>query len=115
MSGLFGVASKSNCARILFYGTDYHSHLGTEFGGMVILGEEFHRKIHDIRQSQFKSKFYEDYHNMQGNMGIGVISAKYEQPIYLNSKFGPFAVCMNGHIENQEELADQMISSFCAV
>ncbi len=105
MSGLFGVVSKDDCAETLFHGTDYHSHLGTEYGGVVVLGEEFSRQIHDLRQSQFKSKFFEDYERMRGNKGIGVISASEEQPIYLNSRFGPFCVAMNGIIENAEELA----------
>jgi len=105
MSGLFGVVSKGDCAEILFYGTDYHSHLGTEYGGMAVLGEEFSRRIHSISQNQFKSKFYEDYKHMKGNKGIGVISALDEQPIYLNSKFGPFCIVSNGFLENSEELA----------
>jgi len=105
MSGLFGVVSKGDCAEILFYGTDYHSHLGTEYGGMAVLGEEFSRRIHSISQNQFKSKFYEDYKHMKGNKGIGVISAFDEQPIYLNSKFGPFCIVSNGFLENSEELA----------
>ncbi len=105
MSGLFGVVSKGNCAETLFYGTDYHSHLGTEYGGLAVLGDEFSRQIHDLRQSQFKSKFFEDYERMTGNKGIGVISASEEQPIYLNSRFGPFCLATNGIIENAEELA----------
>jgi len=91
MSGIFGVVSKGNCAETLFYGTDYHSHLGTEYGGLAVLGEDFTRQIHSVSQSQFKSKFYDDYKYMNGNKGIGVISALEEQPIYLNSKFGHFA------------------------
>jgi amidophosphoribosyltransferase len=79
MSGLFGVASKKPCAQVLFYGTDYHSHLGTEYGGMAVLGEDFTRHIRDISQSQFKAKFYDDVENMKGNKGIGVISAFEEQ------------------------------------
>ena len=105
MSGLFGVVSKGDCAEILFYGTDYHSHLGTEYGGMAVLGEDFSRRIHSISQDQFKSKFYQDYKHMKGNKGIGVISAFDEQPIYLNSKFGPFCIVSNGFLENSEELA----------
>ncbi|MDD5680948.1 MAG: amidophosphoribosyltransferase [Candidatus Omnitrophica bacterium] len=110
MSGIFGVASKKDCAEILFYGTDYHSHLGTEYGGMAVLGSEFSRHIHNISQSQFKSKFYEDYHRMKGNKGIGVISALEEQPIYLKSKFGPFCVVTNGYIENTDELAQDLLN-----
>lgn len=109
MSGIYGVVSKDDCAEILFHGTDYHSHLGTEYGGMAVLGERFTRQIHDIRQSQFKSKFFEDYKKMKGNKGIGVISASYEQPIYLNSRFGPFCIVTNGFIENNEELVDGLL------
>jgi len=109
MSGIFGVASKGNCAETLFYGTDYHSHLGTEYGGLAVLGEDFTRQIHDVSQSQFKSKFYDDYMRMNGNKGIGVISAFEEQPIYLNSKFGPFCIVTNGIIENAEELAAELL------
>lgn len=110
MSGIFGVASKGDCAELLYYGTDYHSHLGTEFAGLAVYGKELVRKIHDIRQSQFKSKFFEDYRKMEGTLGIGVISAKEEQPIYLNSRFGPFAICTNGFIENLPELAAELMS-----
>ena len=61
MSGVFGIVSRNDCASSLLYGTDYHSHMGTEYGGMAVLGDRFHRSIHDIRKSQFKSKFYEDF------------------------------------------------------
>ncbi len=105
MSGIFGVVSKGDCAEALLYGTDYHSHLGTQYGGIAVLGEKFFRQIHNISQSQFKSKFYEDYKHISGNKGIGVISAFDEQPIYLNSKIGPFCIVTNGFIENAEELA----------
>ena len=108
MSGIFGVVSKDNCLEDLFYGTDYHSHLGTQFGGLAVYGEELVRKIHDIRGSQFKTKFHEDYKKMQGNKGIGVISALDEQPVYVNSKFGPFAIVANGFIDNAQELAAQL-------
>jgi amidophosphoribosyltransferase len=109
MSGIFGVVSKENCVETLLYGTDYHSHLGTEYGGMAVLGENFSRQIRDVSQSQFKSKFYDDYECMNGNKGIGVISAFDEQPIYLNSKFGPFCVATNGIIENTDELAAKLL------
>jgi len=105
MSGIFGVVSKEDCTDILFCGTDYHSHLGTEYGGMALLGDDFVRQIHNISQSQFKSKFYDDYKKMSGKKGIGVISSSDEQPIYLNSKFGPFCIVTNGLIENSKELA----------
>ena len=109
MSGIFGVVSKGNCAETLFYGTDYHSHLGTEYGGIAVLGKDFARQIHDLSQSQFKSKFYDDYKNVKGNKGIGVISDYDEQPIYLNSRFGPFCVVTSGFVENAEKLAAQLL------
>ena len=109
MSGIFGVVSKRNCMETLFYGTDYHSHLGTEYGGIAVLGEEFSRQIHNINNSQFKSKFYEDYKHINGNKGIGVISDFDEQPIYLNSRFGPFCIVTSGYVENAEKLADELL------
>ncbi|MBP7089083.1 MAG: amidophosphoribosyltransferase, partial [Candidatus Omnitrophica bacterium] len=110
MSGIFGVVSKQDCADTLFYGTDYHSHLGTEYGGLAIFGDNiFNRQIHNISQSQFKSKFYEDYKRLKGNKGIGVISASDEQPIYLNSKLGPFCIVTNGLIENSQELVNELL------
>ena len=105
MSGFFGVVAQNDCTETLFFGTDYHSHLGTEYGGLAVLGDTFVRQIHSISQSQFKSKFYEDYRRMKGNKGIGVISTLDEQPIYLNSKFGPFCLVTDGFIENDSELA----------
>lgn len=108
MSGIFGVVSRENCQEDLYYGTDYHSHLGTQFAGLATWGTELMRKIHDIRGSQFKAKFYEDYKKMPGNKGIGVISAKDEQPICIHSKFGPFAIVMNGFIDNAKELAEEL-------
>ena len=109
MSGIFGVVSKDNFQEDLFYGTDYHSHLGTQFAGLAVYADEgLSRKIHDIRGSQFKAKFYEDYKKMAGNKGIGVISARDEQPICINSKFGPFAIVTNGFIDNADELAKEL-------
>lgn len=110
MSGIFGVISKSECIETLLYGTDYHSHLGTEYGGMALLGDEFVRQIHNISQTQFKSKFYEDCGRLKGNKGIGVISAFEEQPIYLNSNCGPFCIATNGFIENVEMLTQDLLS-----
>lgn len=110
MSGIFGVVAKSGCQEDLFYGTDYHSHLGTQFGGLAVLGKsgELTRKIHDIKGSQFKTKFYADYNNMRGKIGIGVISARDEQPIYVNSQLGPFILVTNGFIDNADELAAEL-------
>jgi len=108
MSGIAGAVSKQNCSQSLFYAVDYHSHLGTEYGGMAVLGKEFNRRIHSISQSQFKSKFYDDQKNMEGGKGIGVISDFDEQPMYLNSKFGPFCIVTAGLIENKDELQEYL-------
>ncbi|UCB56836.1 MAG: amidophosphoribosyltransferase [Candidatus Omnitrophota bacterium] len=110
MSGIFGVVSAEDCTQTLFCGTDYHSHLGTEYAGLAVLGEDFSRQIHSIGQSQFKSKFYEDYKKMRGNKGIGVISAFDEQPIYLHSRFGPFCIVTNGLVENAQELVNELLN-----
>jgi len=109
MSGIFGIVSKKNCASELLYGTDYHSHMGTEYGGMAVLGERFHRSIHDISKSQFKSKFFEDYKEMEGNMGIGVISDRDAQPLIIGSKFGTFAIVSAGLVDNTNELAGELL------
>ncbi len=108
MGGIFGLVSKKDCAEDLFYGTDYLSHLGTEYGGLVVFGEKIVRKIHTLSQTQFKSKFYEDNKNMHGNSGVGVISPNEIQPICLDSKFGPFCVCMTGLIKNADELVEEL-------
>jgi len=109
MSGIFGIVTQKNCADILLYGTDYHSHMGTEHGGMAVLGERFYRSIHDISKSQFKSKFVEDYKEMRGSLGIGVISDKDPQPLIVGSKFGTFAIVVAGLIENTPALAQQLL------
>jgi amidophosphoribosyltransferase len=108
MSGLFGVVSKKDCRQELFYGTDYHSHLGTQFAGLAVMGKELKRKIHDISGGQFKAKFFDEYKALEGNKGIGVISAKDEQPIFVSSRFGPFAIVTDGFIENAQDLVDQL-------
>ncbi|MFA5038814.1 MAG: amidophosphoribosyltransferase [Candidatus Omnitrophota bacterium] len=112
MSGLFGVVSKNEpCVQTLFYGTDYHSHLGTEYGGMAVLGENFYHKIHAINQSQFKSKFFDDYRHMEGKKGIGVISDAEEQPIFTHSRFGSFFIVTAGMIENKDVLIEELLAA----
>ena len=109
MSGLFGVASKSNCMEELFYGTDYQSHLGTEFGGLAIRGDRLHRAIHRIAHGQFKNLFDGFCREFSGQMGIGVISDSDPQPIVLGSKFGTCALVTSGLIANRNELAVRLI------
>ncbi len=111
MSGLFGVVSKEeSCTPTLFYGTDYHSHLGTEYGGLAVSGDGLRHKIHDISQSQFKSKFFEDIGRMAGRMGIGAISDADEQPLFTRSRFGEFYIVTAGLIENKEALTQELLS-----
>jgi amidophosphoribosyltransferase len=109
MSGIFGIVSKKSCADILLYGTDYHSHMGTEYGGMAVYGKRFYCSIHDISKSQFKSKFFDDYKEMKGNLGIGAISDRDPQPLIIGSKFGTFAIAVAGLVENVDELATELL------
>lgn len=105
MGGMFGVASRKNCVGDLFYGTDYHSHLGTSRGGLAVLNSEgFTRHIHDISNAQFRSKFEDDVKTMHGNMGIGVISDFESQPLIIGSHLGPYAIVTVGVVKNMEQL-----------
>ena len=110
LGGLFGVASKDNCAKDLFFGTDYNTHLGTEVGGLALLDGDIEVLSHDISNSQFKSKFSKHYGNMKGKLGIGVISdIKEEQPIKFETKIGNFALCTVGLIKNSRELYAELV------
>jgi amidophosphoribosyltransferase len=110
MGGLFGVVSRQDCPKTLFYGTDYHSHLGTENGGMSIFGDQgFYNTIHSISQAQFKSRFVEDYKRMYGYQGIGAIDDESPQPLIVRSKFGTFAIAVTGLIINKEQLTRQLM------
>jgi len=108
MSGLFGIVSSGNCSETLLYGTDYHSHMGTEKAGMVVMGNKIHRRIRDISLAQFKSKFATEYKSMPGRMGIGVISDLDPQPILISTRFGEFAVATMGRILNTDELVKKL-------
>jgi amidophosphoribosyltransferase len=106
MGGLFGVVSNTDCVQDLFYGTDYHSHLGTSRGGMAVFnGEAFTRNIHDITNAQFRSKFEHDISGMKGHSGIGVISDNDSQPLLIGSHLGDFAIVTVGVIRNAEALS----------
>jgi len=105
MGGFFGVASKKDCVPTLFYGTDYHSHLGTKRGGLTTLNEDnFIRFIHDITNSPFRSKFEDDIAKMSGNMGIGVISDYEDQPLIIGSHLGRYSIVTVGVIKNADEI-----------
>ncbi|HHS13310.1 MAG TPA: amidophosphoribosyltransferase, partial [bacterium] len=105
MGGMFGVAAKFDCVRDLFYGTDYHSHLGTRRGGMAVLrGKTFTRIIHNIENAQFRSKFEEHLGGMKGRMGIGCISDTEDQPLIIGSHLGPYAIVTVGRINNIRSL-----------
>ncbi|MBN1437782.1 MAG: amidophosphoribosyltransferase [Anaerolineales bacterium] len=108
MGGFFGVVSKEDCVNDLFYGTDYHSHLGTSRGGMVVLGKRgFERAIHNIENTQFRSKFEDDLRKMDGNLGIGCISDTEAQPLIIRSHLGHYALTTVGRINNIEPIAKQ--------
>ena len=105
MGGLFGVFSNTDCVEDLFYGTDYHSHLGTMRGGLVVKNSGgFQRFIKNITTSQFRSKFKADIKKMHGNKGIGVISDYDDQPLIISSSLGVFAIATVGKINNLEDL-----------
>lgn len=111
MGGFFGAALKGDAAFDVFFGTDYHSHLGTRRAGMVLYGEEdgFNRAIHNIENTPFRTKFDKDYHEMSGNLGIGCISDFEPQPLIIRSHHGTYALTTVGKINNAEELADEII------
>ncbi|HOX84781.1 MAG TPA: amidophosphoribosyltransferase [bacterium] len=109
MGGLFGVAAKQECVLDLFYGTDYHSHLGTRRGGMAVLnGDGFTRSIHNIENSPFRTKFEDDLAKFHGSTGIGCISNAASQPLIIGSHLGTFAIATTGRLINKAELVDRL-------
>ena len=105
MGGFFGVASKKDCVLDLFYGIDYHSHLGTRRGGMATYGKDgFNRAIHNIENSPFRTKFERDAADMRGYLGIGCISDYEPQPLLIQSHLGSFAIVTVGKINNFQSL-----------
>lgn len=109
MGGFFGVASKKDCVWDLFFGTDYHSHLGTRRAGMTVFGEKgFDRAIHNITNSPFRTKFDRDVTELKGNLGIGCISDYEPQPLLIRSHLGTFAITTVGRIDNLNELVDEV-------
>ena len=110
MGGFFGVASQQDCVFDLFFGIDYHSHLGTRRGGMCVLGEDgFERAIHNIENSPFRTKFDKDVQEMKGTYGIGCISDYEPQPLLIRSHHGTYALCTVGKIDNTEEVTQLVL------
>ena len=107
MGGFFGVAAKGDCLFDLFFGTDYHSHLGTRRGGMAVYGEKgFDRAIHNIENTPFRTKFDKDMQEMEGHLGIGCISDYEPQPLIVRSHHGTFAITTVGRINNTDEIVN---------
>lgn len=113
MGGFFGAASENSCISDVFFGTDYHSHLGTRRGGMTAYSpaKGFQRSIHSIENSPFRTKFENDVESMEGNLCIGSISDTDPQPILLRSRLGTYAVCNIGIINNADELCEELLST----
>ena len=112
MGGFFGVAAKENCIFDLFFGTDYHSHLGTRRAGLAVYGEEgFDRAIHNIENSPFRTKFDKDMQKMNGYYGIGCISDYEPQPLIVRSHHGTYAITTVGKINNTQEIVDTLFSN----
>ena len=110
MGGFFGVVSKNDCVMDLFFGVDYHSHLGTRRGGMAVYSEEgFERAIHNIENSPFRTKFEKDAGEMHGNMGRGCISDHEPQPLIVRSHLGNYAITTVGRINNEKELVEKAL------
>ncbi|MDD5603303.1 MAG: amidophosphoribosyltransferase [Eubacteriales bacterium] len=106
MGGIFGVVSNEDCVMDLYFGTDYHSHLGTSRGGMAVWnGSSFTRSIHSIENSQFRSKFEDELKNIKGRLGIGSISDTEPQPLTVRSHLGQYAIATVGRINNINEIA----------
>ncbi|MGI6152753.1 MAG: amidophosphoribosyltransferase [Christensenellaceae bacterium] len=107
MGGIFGVASKENCVYDLFFGTDYHSHLGTHRGGMAVYSDgRFQRAIHNIENAPFRTKFERDVDEMEGRLGIGCISDTAPQPLTVRSHMGTFSITTVGRINNASKLVE---------
>ena len=112
MGGFFGIASKKECLVDVFFGTDYHSHLGTRRAGLAAYHPEdgLQRSIHNISNSPFRTKFENIFSEMRGVSAIGVISDSDPQPLIIRSKLGAFAICTVGVINNAEALIEEFFS-----
>jgi len=112
MGGFFGAVSHRDVSLDVFFGVDYHSHLGTRRGGMVVYGKEtgFKREIHNIENTPFRTKFEKDLHEFKGNIGMGCISDTDPQPLLVRSHLGLYAISTVGIINNTDELVDTYFS-----
>ena len=112
MGGFFGITSQKDCMADVFFGTDYHSHLGTRRGGMAAFDPEIglQRKIHSIENAPFRTRFEHIFEEMQGTAAIGCISDSEPQPLLIRSNHGTYAICMIGRINNDDELIHQYLS-----
>ena len=112
MGGFFGVAAKEDCVFDLFFGTDYHSHLGTRRAGMAVYNREtgYERAIHNIENAPFRTKFDKDLNDMHGHLGIGCISDYEPQPLMIRSHHGTYAITTVGKINNTDELVKELFS-----
>ena len=112
MGGIFGVASKSDCVMDLFFGIDYHSHLGTRRGGMTVYSRSsgFNRVIHNIENSPFRTKFDKEVTEMKGNLGIGSISDYEPQPLIVRSHHGTYAITKVGKINNTDAIIKDLFA-----
>ena len=113
MGGFFATASKEDCVFDLFFGVDYHSHLGTRRAGLAVYDEKsgFERAIHNIENAPFRTKFTKESNDMHGSLGIGCISDFEAQPVLVRSHHGTFAITTVGKINNADEIADKIIKS----
>ena len=113
MGGFFGAVSKDDCVFDLFFGVDYHSHLGTRRAGMAVYDFEngFDKAIHNIENAPFRTKFTKESNEMHGQMGIGCISDFEAQPILVRSHHGTFAIATVGKINNIDEITEEIIKS----
>ncbi len=110
MGGFFATALKDDCVFDLFFGTDYHSHLGTRRAGLAVFGKDgFNRAIHNIENSPFRTKFEKEIQSMEGNLGIGCISDYEPQPLIVRSHHGTYAITTVGKINNMNELSEKII------
>ena len=113
MGGFFGIASKVDCLGDVFFGTDYHSHLGTRRGGLAAYDEKLglQRSIHNIENSPFRTKFEHVFDEMRGRSAIGCISDSDPQPLLIRSKLGTYAICIIGAINNIDEITNKLFEN----